>query len=241
MWDMFFRIEPMTWRWKSCGWLVVMLISVGTAGCGERVVDAPPAKVAFEGSMFRILDVNVPPGTTLQHSYKNGVAMAVMTDGSRIRMRPSGGDWGDPIVPGVGSITVAEAGEHGVQNVGEGPFQLLALENLRPGGGSTAAPLAAKGITLVGESPSFRAYEAQLADNNLQISHVHAAPAVAILIKGKVLSQGPENKDKAIGEVASGLKQLDRTGQWLFIPAGEAHYVVKLGADPAHIVEVELR
>jgi quercetin dioxygenase-like cupin family protein len=94
---------------------------------------------------------------------------------------------------------------------------------------------------LVGESASFRVYDAQLANGNLQISHVHAAPAVAILIKGRVLSQGPENKDKTIGEVASGLKQLDRPGQWVFVPAGEAHYVVRLGIDRTHIVEVELR
>src|SRR5687767_3339354 len=180
-----------------------MLIAVGAAGCGEQVVNAPPAKVAFENSLFRILDVNVPPGTTLTHPYQNGVATVVITDGGRIRVRAPGRDWGGEIAPGAGSVTVAEAGEHGVQNAGDGAFQLLALENLRPGGGSTGAPLVAKGMTLVGESASFRVYDAQLGDDNLQISHVHAAPAVAILIKGKVLSQGPENKDKAIGEVAS--------------------------------------
>jgi hypothetical protein len=218
-----------------------MLISVGAAGCGERVIDAPPAKVAFESTLFRILDVNVPPGATLTHSYQNGVAMVVMTDGSRIRMRPSAGDWGEEIAPGVGTVTIAEAGEHRVQNVGQGAFQLLALENLRPAGGSTGEPLAAKGMTSVGESAALRVYDAQLGDNNLQISHVHSVPAVAILIKGRVLSQGPENKDKTIGNVVSGLKQLDAPGQWLFVPAGEAHYVVRLGADPSHIIEVELR
>jgi hypothetical protein len=241
MWCMFFLLEPMTWRLKSCGLLVVILISVGAAGCGEQVVHAPPAEVMFTGSLFRILNVNVPPRTTLQHSYPNGVAMVVMTDGARIRMRPSGRDWGDEIAPGVGSITVAEPGEHGVQNVGEVAFQLLALENLRPGSGSTGPPLVANGMTLVGESASFRVYAAQLADNNTQISHIHAAPAVTILIQGRVLSQGPENKDKSIGEVPSGLKQLDRPGQWLFVPAGQAHYLVRLGVDRTDIVEVELR
>lgn len=238
---MFFLLEHMTWRWTSWGLLVVILISVGAAGCGEQVVNAPPAKVAFAGSLFRILDVNVPPRTTLQHSYPNGVVMVVMTDGARIRMRPSGRGWGDEITTGVGSITVAEPGEHGVQNVGEEAFQLLAVENLRPASGSTGAPLEAKGMTLIGESASFFVYDAQLADNNTQISHVHSAPAVTILIQGRVLSQGPENKDTAIGKVASGLKQLDRTGQWVFVPAGEAHYIVRLGVDRSHIVEVELR
>jgi quercetin dioxygenase-like cupin family protein len=241
MWGMFFLSNSMTWRWKSCGWLIAILISGGAAGCGEQVIDAPPAKVAFENSWFRIFDVNVPPGTTLQHSYQNGAVMVVMTDGSRIRVRPSGGSWGAEIAPAAGNITIANAGEHGVRNAGEGGFQLLALENLRPGGGSAGTPSVANGMTLAGESSSFRVYEAQLGDGNTQISHIHASPALAILIRGTVLSQGPENKDTTIGEVSSGLKQLDRPGQWLFVPPGEAHYVVRLGADPAHIVEVELR
>jgi len=237
---MFFLLEPITWRRKTYGLLSVILISVGVAGCSERVVDAPPAKVAFESSLFRILDVNVPPGTTLQHSYPNGVAMVVMTDGARIRMKPTGKNWSEESTPGLGSTTLAEPGEHAVQNVGEKGFQLLALENLRPGGGSTEQPLA-KGMTLAGESASLRAYDAQLTDANTQFSHVHAAPALTILVEGRVLSQGPENKDKTIGEVVSGLKQLDSPGQWVFVPAGGAHHIVRLGLDRTHVVEIELR
>jgi len=218
-----------------------MLIGVGASGCGEQVIDAPPAKVAVESSLFRILDVNVPPRTTLKHAYKNPVVMVAMTDGARIRMNTSGGDWAQESSPALGSVTVAEAGEHGVQNVGERGFHLLALENLRQGGGSAAGSAAHNGMNLAGESGSFRVYDAQLTDKKSQIHHVHAAPAVAILIKGRMLSQGPENKDKTIGEVPSGLKQLDQPGQWVFVPAGEPHYVVRLGADSAHVIEVELQ
>jgi hypothetical protein len=218
-----------------------MLAGFGAVSCGEQVIDAPPAKVAFESSLFRILDVNLPAGTTLRHSYQNGVAMVVMTDGARMRMKASGKDWGDEMTPGVGTVSVEGSGEHSVKNVGEGPLQLLALENLRRDGGGTAAPLAANGMTSVGESASVHVYDAKLGDDNRQISHVHSVPAVAILINGKALSQGPENKDKSIGEMASGLKQLDRPGQWVFVPAGEPHFVVRLGADPTRIVEVELR
>jgi hypothetical protein len=232
--DMSFFLEARTW-------LFVMLLGVGAAGCGEQIVDAPPANVAFASSLFRILDVNVPAGTALRHSYKNGAAMVVMTDGARIRMRPSGGNWGEETTPVVGSVTVAEPGEHVVQNVGQGAFQLLALENLRAGGESTGAPLAANSMALVGESASLRVYDAQLTDSSHQITHVHTSPTVAILVKGRVLSQSPENKDKAIGDVVSGLKQLDRPGQWVFVPAGGTHFVVRLGVDQTHIVEVELR
>ena len=30
------------------------------------------------------------------------------------------------------------------------------------------------------------------------------------------------------------LKQLDQPGQWVFVPPGETHYVVRLGTDPVH-------
>jgi hypothetical protein len=230
--------------WKFSRLQAAIMISLALAGCGERVVDAPPPKVTFESSLIRILDVNVPAGATLRHAYPNGAAMVVMTDGTRMRMRPAGKDWGDDIDARAGSTTVAEAGEHGVRNVGERALQLLALENLRPVNAASASAGAApisKGMTLIGESASLRAYEGQLTDTNTQITHTHTVPAVTILTQGKVLSQGPENKDKAIGDVASGLKQLDRPGQWVFVPAGGMHYVVRLGLDRSQIVEIELR
>jgi hypothetical protein len=231
----------MTRLWKSYGLLLAILIGAGAAGCGEQMADAPAPKVAFESSLFRILDVNIPPQSALRQSFPNGGALVAMTDGARIRMRPPGKDWSAETTPVAGSITVTEPGEHAVQNAGDAAFQLLALEKLRPGGGSPSAPLAAKGMTLAGESAAYRVYDAPLADTNPQISHVHANPAVTILIEGRVLSQGPENKDKTIGDVASGLKQLDRPGQWVFVPAGETHYIVRLGVDRARVVEVELR
>src|SRR5262245_24347866 len=109
MWCMFFLSELMTWRRKSRGWLLVLLFGVGAAGCGASEVQAPPAKVAFESPLFRILDVNVPPGATLRHTYQNGVAMVGMTDGGRIRSTSSGGNWGDETASSIGSVTVAQS------------------------------------------------------------------------------------------------------------------------------------
>jgi hypothetical protein len=239
---MFIPFKHLTRRRRFCG-LVATLISVAGAGCGERVVPAPPAKVVFENSLFRILDVNVPPGTTLKHPYENDVTTIVMRDGARTRTHSPGADWGEETITMVGAVRLGEAGEHGVQNVGEGDFQMFAVENLRDGGGggSTPTPQPASGMTPAAESASFGAYELRLADNNFQVSHVHTAPAVAVLVKGRILSQGSESKDPKIGEAPSGLKQLDQPGQWVFVPPGEAHYVVRLGGEPSHVVEVELR
>jgi hypothetical protein len=219
----------------------VVLLSVVAVVCGYPGVRAPPAKVVFENGLFRILDVNVPSRTTLKHSYQNDVATIVMLDGAHTRTQPPGKDWSEETTPVLGAVSIGEAGEHGVQNVGEGPFQLLALEKLRDEGPATPQPPAVTGMTLAGESPSFRAFDLKLTDKNTQISHVHTVPAVAVLVSGKVLSQGPESKAAEIGQAPTGLKQLDQRGQWLFVPTGETHHVVRLGTEPAHIVELELR
>jgi len=238
---MLYHSEGIRWARKSWRWFVAILLGVAAAGCGERVVPAPPAKVVFENGLFRILDVNVPPGTTLKHSYQNDVATIVIVDGARTRTHAPGEDWGEETTPVLGAVSVGEAGEHGVQNVAEGAFQLLALEKLRDEGPSTPQPPAVMGMTLAAESPAFRVFDLKLTDKNTQISHVHNVPAVAVLVAGKILSQGPESKAAEIGQAPTGLKQLDQRGQWLFVPPGETHHVVRLGVEPTHVVELELR
>ena len=227
---------------KSSRWFVAFLFCMAALGCGgEPDVPAPLPKVVFENSLFRILDVNVPPGTTLRHSYQSPVATIVMLDGARTRTYTTGGDWGEESTPVLSGVSVGEAGEHGVQNVSQGGFQLFALENLRANRGAALQPSSDMGMTLAAESSSFRAFDVKLTDTNTQASHVHSVPAVAVLISGKVFSQGAEGKDAEIGQAPTGLKQLDQRGQWLFALPGETHHLVRLGVEPAHIVELELR
>jgi hypothetical protein len=164
-----------------------------------------------------------------------------MLEGSRYRTHIPGENWGDETAATLGAPGVGEAGAHGIQNRGESALQLLAIENLREAAAAKPEPISGEGVKLAAESAAIGVYDMQLTDNNFQISHVHAVPAIAVLIKGRILSQGPESKDPAIGTAPTGLKQLDQPGQWLLIPAGEPHFVVRLGADPGHIVEVELR
>jgi hypothetical protein len=163
-----------------------------------------------------------------------------MLDGARIRIQAPGGKFGEESQPAVGAINVGEAGEHVVQNTGETPFQLFALDRLRPHGQS-APPPGNTSMTVAAESPSFRVLEATLTDKNTQITHIHPVPAVTVLVSGKVLSQGPESKEADIGQAPTGLKQLDQRAQWLFVPAGGSHYLVRLGTEPAHVIEIELR
>jgi hypothetical protein len=226
---------------NSCRSFFVILFALAAYGCGESSEPAPAPKVVFENGLFRISDVNVPAGTTLEYSYPNPVAMIAMRDGARVRTQASGADWSEEIAPMAGAVSVGEAGDHGVRNIGEAAFQLFALENLRKAGQSSSQSQADLRMTVVAESSSFRAFDVQLNNKNTQVSHVHTVPTVTVLISGKVLSQGPESKDAEIGTAPTGLKQLTERGEWLLAPPGGTHYVVRLGSDPAHVIELELR
>jgi hypothetical protein len=226
---------------KTSKWLTASCLAVLVSGCGEAVVDAPPAKVTFENSWFRILDLNLPPGTTLTHTYSNDVGTIVIGGSDKVRAHAPGADWGAETAANVGDAYVGEPGEHGIQNRGAAPLQLFALENLREPAASKPEPVTGTGVKLAAESAALGAYDIQLAENNFQVSHAHTVPTVVVLVKGRILSQGPESKDPAIGAAPTGLKQLDQSGQWVLIPAGEPHFIVRLGADPSHVAELELR
>jgi hypothetical protein len=238
---MFSYCETPLRGWRLCNRAAAIALAIVVAGCSEPEVPAPPAKVAFENGWFRILDVQVPAGTTLRHQYPNDVAAIAMLDGMRVRVQAPGQGWSEETAPAAGAVTLGAPGEHGVQNLGESAFRLFALEKLRPQDSAPAEPLSGAAVTVAAESPAFRALDVKLSDHSMQVSHVHAVPAVAVLISGFVLSQGPESKAAEIGQAPTGLKQLDQRGQWLLVPPGSPHYLVRLGVEPAHVVELELR
>ena len=91
------------------------------------------------------------------------------------------------------------------------------------------------------ESRSFRVYNIALAKERTQTSHTHAVPTVVVLLNGKVMSEGPDEKAKANAPAPVGLKQIDRPGQWVLIPAGDSHHLVRLGTEDSQILEIEVR
>jgi hypothetical protein len=224
-------------------WMGLTLLGLMAAGCGrETIVDAPPAQVVFENDLFRILDMNLPPGTTLEHASARDVAMVSMSEGARTRMESGGEGWSEAASQPLGSVTIGGMpGTHRVQNVGEGAHQIFAIESLQSGDPSGDAPLSGRGVTLAAESPALRAYDVRLGEETFQVSHVHAVPAVAVLVTGRIISQGAEIESGDGSEAPTGVKQLDQPGQWVFAPPGESHYVVRLGTEDVHVVEIEIR
>ena len=223
-----------------------ILVASAAASAQIPVTKEPHHRVVFENSQLRILDVTLPPGeTTLNHSHDRDVATIAMSNGATTRMQLPGQPWTDRPRRSPGNIETSEyAGKpttHTFQNVGQTTYQLFAVENLKPSGWSTTAAVTAPGTTLAKESRSFRVYTVALGKDRQQTSHTHQVPTIVMLLSGKVMSEGPDEKAKANAPAPVGLKQVDAPGQWVLVPAGDAHHLVKLGNADGQVIEIEVR
>jgi hypothetical protein len=205
-------------------------------------------RVVFQNSELRVLDVAVSPGeATLDHRHDYDIVTVSMTAGTRTRTQAPGQPWGDVRPPRpLGDATVAEyAGKpasHRVENVGDAPYQLFAVENRRASGWpSGLAPLSALATTVTADARAFRIYDVRLGGPAPQSSHTHAVPTIAVLVSGIVLSEGSDSQAKANAPAPVGLKRLDQPGQWVLVPRGDSHSLVRLGTQDARLVEIEVR
>jgi hypothetical protein len=161
------------------------------------------------------------------------------------RIQEHGKSWGAPRKRTLGESNVTEytgkALAHRIENTGKNPFQLFAVENLHKSGWSTAAPTTGLATTVAKEGRAFRTYDVRLPLTTPQTSHMHPVPTIVMLVSGKVMSDGPDKQAKANAPAAVGLKQLDQPGQWVLVPAGDTHHLVRLGTSDARLVEIEVR
>jgi len=207
----------------------------------------PRHRVTFENAQLRILDVNIPPGdTSLDHLHDRDIVTVSMTTGADTRLQSPGKPWG-PVRPArpLGDATVAEytgkPESHRIENVGKSAYQLFAVENLGTSGWSTTPSISGAATTLTTESRAFRIYDVRLARESSQTSHTHMVPTIVLLVSGKFMSEGPDTQAKANAPAPVGLKQLDQPGQWVLVPRGDTHHLVRLGTADARVVEIEVR
>ena len=230
---------------RLAGFLLVATIAVTNAQV--PVSKEPRHRVAFENPQLRILDVNIPPGEmSLEHRHEFDMATVSMSAGAQTREQATGQPQG-PVRPSrsLGDVSVTEytgkPASHRIDNVGSTQYQLFAVENLRQKGWSSAAAVSGPATSMAAESRAFRIYDVRLSRTSSSTTHTHPVPTIAVLIAGKALSDGPDTQAKTFAPAPVGLKQLDRPGQWLFIPAGDRHHVVRLGTEDARVVEIEVR
>jgi len=233
---------------NALGWMSVLVMGMASLAAAQVPLSQEPRhRVVFENAQFRVLDVNVPVGdTTLDHLHDFDIVTVSMNGGTATRVQSPGQPWSQAR-PGraLGNAVVAEyfgkTTSHRIENLGTIPYQLFAVENRRQGDWSTGAALSAAATTLATESRAFRVYDVRLGRDRSQTSHQHAVPTVALLISGKVMSEGTEGKPGANPSAPVGLKQLDQPGQWVFVPGGESHHLVALGTGDVRVVEIEVR
>ena len=202
--------------------------------------------VTFENKELRIFDVNLPAGQmSLDQRHDFDIATVSMNGGTDTRVQPSGQAWTSRPARPLGDAAFTEytgkPGSHRIENTGKLPYQLFAVENLRKSGWSTGKPASGLATKLVTESRAFRIYDVQLPRQTSQTSHTHAVPTIAVLISGNVMSDGPDEKAKQLAPAPVGLKQLTQPGQWILVPAGDTHHIVRLNTGEARLVEIEVR
>jgi hypothetical protein len=181
----------------------------------------------------------------LDHRHDHDIATVSMNAGTATRITAGGQAQNRPPRP-LADATVTEytgkASSHKLDNIGTTPYQLFAVENLRDQQSWSSAP-AVSGLAtrLATDGRALRIYDVKLATPTSQTTHTHAVPTVAVLINGIVMSEGPDAQAKALAPAPVGLKRLDSPGQWVLVPRGETHTVVRLGNMDARLLEIEVR
>ena len=226
---------------------LTVLALTATVAAQVPVNQEPHHRVVYENADLRVLNVHVPVGVnTLDHRHERDIVTVSMNAGTRTRIVSPAQPAGAARAPRpLADATVAEyAGKpdsHRVENIGDAPYQLFAVENLKPVGWSASGAVTALATKLATEARAFRIYDVRLAAGSPQTTHTHAVATVALLVNGKVMSDGPDAQAKALAPAPVGLKQLDQPGQWLLIPQGDTHTVVRLGTADARLLEIEVR
>jgi hypothetical protein len=239
------RDHPHTMRATQATGLSLFVLTA-TLAAQVPVNNEPHHRTVYQNADFRILDVHVAPGeSTLDHRHDHDIVTVSMNAGTATRIVTAGQSQNRPPRP-LADATIAEytgkPGSHKVDNTGTAAYQLFAVENLRDAKAwATSPPVSALATTLATDGRAMRIYDVKLATPTSQTTHTHAVPTVAVLINGIVMSEGPDAQAKALAPAPVGLKRLDSPGQWVLIPRGETHTVVRLGNVDARLLEIEVR
>jgi hypothetical protein len=223
-----------------------VLASAAVVAAQVPLSKEPRHRMTFENKQLRIIDVNIPAGDkSLDHRHDLDIVTVSMSNGTTTRIQSGGQPPTERPSRPLGDATVAEyagkASSHIVENVGKSPYQLFAVENLKMSGWSTGPAASGLATKMTRESRAFRLYDVTLTRETSQTSHTHAVPTIAVLIAGTVMSDGPDKQLKENPGAPIGLKQLTQPGQWILVPSGDTHHMVRLGPGEARIVEIEVR
>jgi quercetin dioxygenase-like cupin family protein len=210
-------------------WCSFSVAIAGLAAAQVPMEQEPHHHFAFKNETLKVFQPVIMPGeTTLEHLHSLD-EVTVCISGSAMRSHNPGADWSIPgraCTPGQVSVTeyAGKPASHTVQNVGDGVFRLVVVDNLREKDWSTNQPLSAAATRLARETRAFQILEVNLNHGSSETSHVHSRPTILVLVSG---------------EVTSGRKRLRQPGQWLLISKGEPHRLSSQRG--ARLIEIEVR
>jgi hypothetical protein len=218
---------------------VVLALAGGAMAAAQAVVpvaDEPHHTRVLYTANLRVFEILVPSGgVTLDHTHDRDVAV-VATGDATFRTRTTGKDWDPPrsYVPGGLNLVTytGTPGAHRMENVGQTPYRVVAVENTRESGWTTPRIIAAPGTTLTQESRAFAVYDVRLDGTTPRTSHVHQQPTVVILIAGAVGVQGGGGESEF---------RMETPGRWFPSSWEYPHSLSLIGAGEARLIEVEAR
>jgi quercetin dioxygenase-like cupin family protein len=228
--------------------LLVTTVALASVALSAQVPvgSEPHHRTVYANADFRILDVNVPAGSsTAEHRHDHDIVTVSMNAGTPTRLVSSGqrrDRAARPLADAAITEYTGKPSSHTVDNIGPRSYQLFAVENLRDAAAWSAGPaMPALATTVAADGRALRVYDVRLSTPTSQTTHTHAVPTIAVLIAGIVMSEGPDAQAKALAPAPVGLKRLDAPGQWVLVPRGETHTVVRLGNIDARLLEIEVR
>jgi hypothetical protein len=244
-------------RRLGIGWALLFgLLSPVVALSGEEpvvpVYHEPHHRQVFQYGPTRILDLQIPPGTTTWFHTHDSPILYVSLSASPGRTQILGQEWntpgpppapaaaGDrpvPPPPSAGPRVMSTTGyfmhplTHRLQNVGDRLTRAIVVINESAGDeGDTTADAAGFEGSAELTNRWFRAFRQTLAPGTSTGQHRHREPVALIQASdGRGLASGPMKFE------------LNEPGQWAFFDSGASHEIRNTGTLPLQVIEVELR
>jgi quercetin dioxygenase-like cupin family protein len=241
---------------------LLALLTVGVTAAEDPVVPVyhePHHRQVFQYGPMRILDLQIPPGTTTWFHTHEAPVLYVNLVSSQSRSQNLGEEWGGggPRNPGANGPTgpggtngdrpapprpgpavrvfsttsyAEKPVTHRLENVGERLSRAIVVINETAGDETTTEQAA--GFEMKPELTNrwYRAYRITLGPGETTGSHRHQAP-VAIV-------QTLDGHARANGAMKF---ELNEPGQWAFFDAGDSHEIRNSGDARFEFVEVEIR
>ncbi len=215
------------------------------------VYHEPHHRQVFQYGPTRILDLQIPPGTTTWFHTHEAPILYINLASSQARTQVLGQDWGTPgpprnlpqgdrPLPPPPTVTgprvtstisyFTQPLTHRLQNIGDHLTRAIVVMNETPGNEATTQEQAGFDAPAELTNRWFRAYRQTLAQGESTRPHRHQTPVVVV--------QTSDGHGRATGAMKF---ELNEPGQWAFFDTGDGHEIRNTGDSPLQVVEVEIR